>query len=63
MLAPTTLLRSWSCILFVAALAIAGECLIAAAMRSFGDLDRLRTKSGIRGYAGPSAPFSPALSF
>jgi drug/metabolite transporter (DMT)-like permease len=50
---PATALRSWSCILFVAALAIAGECLIAAAMRSLGDLDRLRTGSGVLGYAGP----------
>jgi drug/metabolite transporter (DMT)-like permease len=50
---PATALRSWSCILFVAALAIAGECLIAAAMRSLGDLDRLRTGSGLAGYAGP----------
>ena len=46
-------LRSWSCILFVAALAIAGECLIAGAMRSLGDLDLSRTHSGLRGYAGP----------
>jgi len=53
MLAPATALRSWSCILVVAALAIAGECLVAAAMRSLGDLDLLRTHSGLRGYAGP----------
>lgn len=45
--------RSWSCILGVAALAIAGECLIAAAMRRLGDLDRLRQGTGLRSYAGP----------
>jgi drug/metabolite transporter (DMT)-like permease len=45
--------REWSCILGVAALAISGECLIAAAMRGLGDLDLLRTKSGLRGYIGP----------
>jgi drug/metabolite transporter (DMT)-like permease len=54
MLVPATALRSWSCILFVAALAIAGECLIAAAMRSLGDLDLLRTHPGLRGYLGPT---------
>jgi multidrug transporter EmrE-like cation transporter len=46
-------LRQWSCILGVAALAISGECLIAAAMRSLGDLDHLRTGPGLRGYLGP----------
>ena len=46
-------LRGWSAIVFVAALAISGECLIAAAMRSLGDLDLLRTGSGLRGYLGP----------
>jgi drug/metabolite transporter (DMT)-like permease len=49
MLAPATALRSWSCILVVATLAIAGECLIAAAMRSLGDLDLIRAKSGLGG--------------
>ena len=49
----TSLFRTWSCILGVAALAIAGECLIAAAMRRLGDLDDLRTGPGLRGYAGP----------
>jgi drug/metabolite transporter (DMT)-like permease len=67
MLASATFLtpqvvREWSCILGVAALAIAGECLIAAAMRSLGDLDLLRTRNGLRGYIGPiravlSSPF------
>ena len=46
-------LRQWSCILGVAALAISGECLIAAAMRSLGDLDDHRTRLGLRGYLGP----------
>jgi drug/metabolite transporter (DMT)-like permease len=55
-------LVSWACILTVAALAIAGECLIAAAMRRLGDLDLLRTRPGLRGYLGPvravlSSPF------
>lgn len=50
---PNHLLRTWSCILGVAALAIAGEVLIAGAMRRLGDLDRLRTRAGLMGYAGP----------
>lgn len=50
---PNHLLRTWSCILGVAALAITGEVLIAGAMRRLGDLDRLRTRAGLRGYAGP----------
>jgi drug/metabolite transporter (DMT)-like permease len=41
--------REWTCILGVAALAISGECLIAAAMRSLGDLDIIRAKSGLPG--------------
>ncbi len=49
MLAPATSLRTWSCIIGVAALAISGECLIAAAMRSLGDLDGIRAKSGLPG--------------
>ena len=57
-LASTTFLtpqviREWSCIVGVAALAISGECLIAAAMRNLGDLDHLRTGPGLRGYLGP----------
>ena len=47
------IVRSWSCIVFVAALAIAGECLIAAAMRRLGDLDALRVGTGLRSYFGP----------
>ena len=42
-------LRAWGCSVFVAALAISGECLIAAAMRSLGDLDIIRAKSGLPG--------------
>jgi drug/metabolite transporter (DMT)-like permease len=66
--------RQWSAILTVALLAITGEVLIAAAMRRLGDLDRLRTGLGLRGYLGPirailSSPlfltgaFSMALNF
>ncbi len=40
---------TWSCIGTVAALAIAGEVLIAAAMRQLGDLDLIRAKSGLAG--------------
>ena len=49
----TVIVRSWSCILVVACLAISGECLIAAAMRRLGDLDALRTGTGLRSYLGP----------
>ena len=49
----TPVSKQWACILGVAALAISGECLIAAAMRSLGDLDDLRTEPGLRGYLGP----------
>ncbi|MDE1162212.1 MAG: EamA family transporter [Acidobacteriaceae bacterium] len=41
--------RDWLCIAGVAALAIAGECLIAAAMRTLGDLDDIRAVSGLPG--------------
>jgi drug/metabolite transporter (DMT)-like permease len=40
---------AWSCITFVALLAIAGEVLIAGAMRRIGDLDVVRAASGILG--------------
>jgi drug/metabolite transporter (DMT)-like permease len=50
---PTSHLHTWSAILAVAALAITGEVLIAAAMRRLGDLDLLRTHPGLRGYIGP----------
>jgi drug/metabolite transporter (DMT)-like permease len=46
---PTSLSITWTCIATVAALAIAGECLIAAAMRSLGDLDIIRAHSGMPG--------------
>ena len=49
----THVFKEWSAILTVAALAITGEILIAAAMRRLGDLDHLRTGSGLRGYLGP----------
>ena len=49
----SVVIRSWSCIVVVAALAITGECLIAAAMRRLGDLDELRTRAGLLGYLGP----------
>ena len=49
----TSLFHTWSAILAVAALAITGEVLIAAAMRRLGDLDLLRDHSGLRGYLGP----------
>ena len=42
-------LVAWTCIAFVAALAIAGEVLIAAAMRTIGDLDLVRARSGLLG--------------
>ena len=46
-LSPT--LRIWASISFVAALAIAGEVLIASGMRDLGDLDLIRERSGIPG--------------
>lgn len=46
---PASRLVSWSCIAVVACLAIAGEVLIAAAMRQIGDLDLIRAKSGLNG--------------
>ena len=42
-------LRVWGSIAFVAALAIAGEVLIAAGMRQLGDLDVIRARSGMGG--------------
>jgi len=44
-----TRLLAWSCIGLVACLAIAGEVLIAAAMRQVGDLDDIRAHSGLPG--------------
>lgn len=43
------MLRTWSCIFFVAALAITGEVFIAGAMRRLGDLDVIRERSGLPG--------------
>jgi drug/metabolite transporter (DMT)-like permease len=43
------LLRTWTSIGGVAALAIVGEVLIAAAMRRLGDLDHIRERSGLPG--------------
>jgi drug/metabolite transporter (DMT)-like permease len=45
----TSRLVAWTCITVVAGLAIAGEVLIAAAMRQIGDLDDIRAKSGLPG--------------
>ncbi len=50
---PAELLRQWGAITGVAALAIAGEVLIASAMRDLGDLDDYRTASGLKGFLGP----------
>ena len=47
---PTaTRLLAWSSIGFVALLAIAGEVMIAAAMRQVGDLDEVRARAGMAG--------------
>lgn len=40
---------AWSCIAFVAVLAIAGEVLIAGAMRQIGDLGQVRVERGLVG--------------
>lgn len=48
MIASQTL-HIWGSISFVAALAIAGEVLIAAGMRQLGDLDVIRARSGMGG--------------
>lgn len=41
--------RAWSCIVSVALIAVAGEVLIASAMRKLGDLDHIRERSGLPG--------------
>jgi drug/metabolite transporter (DMT)-like permease len=46
------ILHVWGAIFFVAALAVAGEVLIAAGMRKLGDLDSIRAKSGLPGAIG-----------
>jgi drug/metabolite transporter (DMT)-like permease len=47
--AATSPFITWTCIAVVALLAIAGEVLIAAAMRNIGDLDVIRAHSGLTG--------------
>jgi drug/metabolite transporter (DMT)-like permease len=44
-----TALHTWTSIAAVVAIAIAGEVLIAAAMRDLGDLDIIRARSGLPG--------------
>ena len=44
-----TPLLAWTSIAIVAILAIAGEVLIAGGMRSVGDLDKIRARSGLPG--------------
>jgi multidrug transporter EmrE-like cation transporter len=44
-----TAVRTWSCILTVAALAVTGEVLTAGAMRRIGDFDVIRAESGLAG--------------
>jgi drug/metabolite transporter (DMT)-like permease len=44
-----TPLRTWSCIVAVAGLAVTGEVLTAGAMRKIGDLDAIRAQSGFGG--------------
>jgi multidrug transporter EmrE-like cation transporter len=48
LLSPQTI-PIWSSILFVSALAVAGEVLIAAGMKQIGDLDDIRARSGLLG--------------
>jgi drug/metabolite transporter (DMT)-like permease len=43
------MLKVWGVIAFVAALAVAGEVLIASGMRDLGDLDRIRARAGLLG--------------
>lgn len=45
----TEMLKVWSVIAFVAALAVAGEVLIASGMRDLGDLDHIRVRVGLPG--------------
>ena len=49
MTASTSILRTWTAIGGVSALAILGEVLIAGAMRRLGDLDLIRERSGRSG--------------
>jgi len=61
-IASASLLHTWSAIGGVAALAIAGEVLIAAAMRNLGDLDHIRERSGHTGLRSYIAPIRAVLS-
>ena len=45
----STVVRTWSCILTVAMLAVTGEVLTAGAMRRIGDLGAVRSESGVGG--------------
>jgi len=49
MIASTDIPRVWGSIAFVAALAVAGEVLIASGMKQLGDLDDIRSRSGLPG--------------
>lgn len=49
---PPGPLLVWTSILVVSVLAIAGEVLIAAAMRKLGDLDLIRARAGLSGTIG-----------
>jgi multidrug transporter EmrE-like cation transporter len=60
---PAGAMRTWSAIGGVAALAIAGEVLIASAMRELGDLDDLRTGPGLKGYLGPVRAVLSSVKF
>jgi multidrug transporter EmrE-like cation transporter len=57
------LLRQWRAITGVAALAIAGEVLIASAMRDLGDLDNYRTGPGLKGFLGPVKAVLSSVKF
>jgi drug/metabolite transporter (DMT)-like permease len=45
----TPFLHQWTAILFVAALAVIGEVMIASGMRQLGDLDDIRAARGLAG--------------
>ncbi len=61
-MATSSVLHTWSAIGGVAALAIAGEVLIASAMRNLGDLDHIRERSGHTGLRSYLAPIRAILS-
>jgi multidrug transporter EmrE-like cation transporter len=46
------MVRVWTAILFVAALAVIGEVMIASGMRQLGDLDEIRAVRGLGGAIG-----------